>query len=531
MSDDALLIRSSAVMALGTVISRVTGLVRNLLLVAVLGTALLGDTYNVANTMPNILYNLLVGGALTAVFVPQIIRAAREPDKGSAYISRLFTATSAALLIIVAIAMLIAPLLVHLYAPSFSGRALDITVAFMRYCLPQIFFLGIFALLGQIANARGVFGPMMWAPILNNLIAIAIFGYFLASVSNLEFGGITNSQIQTLGLGTTLGIVAQALVLIPVLKRSGVSLRIRFDWRGAGLGKSLQLASWTFLFVLISQVGYLITVNLATRTSVAAIIEGISYGVGYTPYSNAYLILLLPHSIITISVVTALLPKLSELAIDNKLAELRAQIVKAIRLVGIVTVPSAFFFLFFGPLIAQVLFFGISDNDAIFIGKVLGGFALAAIPLSLNLIAIRGLNAFENTKSQVISNLLINVVSIGFSVVAYLTFPTEWITVGLAASFTLSYWVGNALTFKLLARHSGSISTSEYRKLYVLLALVSLIIFIPLRFLVGVDLIPGGNIVSLLVVIVVADFAFLGLAKLFRIEEVAQAVKLILRRK
>ncbi len=134
MSDDALLIRSSAVMALGTVISRITGLVRNLLLVAVLGTALLGDTYNVANTMPNILYNLLIGGALTTVFVPQIIRAAREPDKGSAYISRLFTATSAALLIIVAIAILIAPLLVHLYAPSFSGRAFDITVAFRRYC-------------------------------------------------------------------------------------------------------------------------------------------------------------------------------------------------------------------------------------------------------------------------------------------------------------------------------------------------------------------------------------------------------------
>lgn len=531
MSDDTLLIRSSAVMALGTVISRITGLVRNLLLVAVLGTALLGDTYNVANTMPNILYNLLIGGALTAVFVPQIIRAAREPDKGSAYISRLFTATSVVLLLIVVIAILITPLLVHLYAPSFSGRAFDITVAFMRYCLPQIFFLGIFALLGQIANARGVFGPMMWAPILNNLIAIAIFGYFLASVSTLEFGGITNAQIQTLGLGTTLGIVAQALVLIPVLKQSGVSLRVRFDWRGAGLGKSLRLASWTFLFVLISQVGYLITVNLATRTSVSAISEGISYGVGYTPYSNAYLILLLPHSIITISVVTALLPKLSELAIDNKLAELRAQIVKAISLVGIVTVPSAFFFLFFGPLIAQVLFFGISDNDAIFIGKVLGGFALAAIPLSLNLIAIRGLNAFENTKSQVISNLLINVVSIGFSVVAYLTLPTEWITVGLAGSFTLSYWVGNALTFKLLARNSGSISTSEYRRLYILLALVSLIIFIPLRFVVGADLIPGGNIVSLLVVIVIAVFALLGLAKLFRIDEVAQTVKLILRRK
>ena len=531
MSDNAQLIRSSSVMALGTIISRVTGLVRNLLLVAVLGTALLGDTYNVANTMPNILYNLLVGGALTAVFVPQIIRASRETDRGSAYISRLFTATSTALLLIVVVAILLAPLLVHLYAPSFSGRSFDITVAFMRYCLPQIFFLGIFALLGQIANARGIFGPMMWAPILNNLIAIALFSYFLISLTSLDFAGISNSQVELLGIGTTLGIVAQALVLLPVLKRSGVSLRLRFDWRGVGLGKSLRLASWTFLFVLISQIGYLITVNLATRTSVAAIGEGISYGVGYTPYSNAYLILLLPHSIITISVVTALLPKLSELAIDKKLAELREQIVKAIRLVGIVTVPSAFFFLFFGPLIAQVLFFGISESDAGFIGKVLAGFALAAIPLSLNLIAIRGLNAFENTKSQVISNLLINAVSIGFSLIAYLTLPTELITVGLAGAFTLSYWIGTALSFRLLARHSGTISTVEYRKLYLLLALISLLIFIPLRLLVRAGFIPGGNIVSLLIVIAVADFAFLGLAKLFKINEVAQTVKLILRRK
>ncbi len=531
MSDDALLIRSSSLMALGTIFSRATGLVRNLLLVALLGTALLGDVYNVANTMPNILYNLLIGGALTAVFVPQIIRASRENDRGSAYISRLFTATSSGLLLIVVVATLLAPVLVHLYAPSFSGRSFDLTVAFMRYCLPQIFFLGIFALLGQIANARGVFGPMMWAPILNNLIAIALFTYFLTSVSDLGFTGITDSQIRTLGLGTTLGIVAQALILIPVLKRSEVSLRLRFDWRDAGLGKSLRLASWTFLFVLISQIGYLITVNLATRTSVTALAEGVTYGVGYTPYSNAYLILLLPHSIITISVVTALLPKLSEMAIDKRLVELREQIVKAIKLVGIITVPSAFFFLFFGPLIAEVLFFGISNDDARFIGKVLAAFGLAAIPLSLNLIAIRGLNAFENTKSQVISNLLINGISIALSLVAFFVLPTKWITVGLAGAFTLSYWIGSALTFRLLARHSGVIPKSDYQKLYSLLSLVSLIIFIPLRLIVNADLIPGGNIVSLLVVIGIADLAFLGLAKLFKIEEVAQTVKLILRRK
>jgi len=535
-SDDLFFIRSSSLMALGTIFSRITGLIRNLLIVAVLGTAILGDTFSVANTMPNILYNLLVGGALTAIFIPQIIRASRGEDGGSLFISRLFTATSSVLLLIVIAALLASPLLVKIYAPTFTGREYEITLTFMRYCIPQIFFLGLFSILGQIANAKGKFGPMMWAPILNNLVVIFIFSSFLLTQSNITVANISDRQIQLLGMGTTLGIILQSLVLIPVLKAAKVSLSLRFDWRGAGLGHSLKLASWTFLFVLISQVGFLFTVTLATRTASKGLLENIGYGLGYTPYANAYLIFLLPHSIITISVVTALLPKLSAFVLDNKYSEMKTGIVKAIKLVGIATVPSAIFFLLFGEEISRVLFFGIPTVDAEFIGKVLVAFSLAVIPLSLNLIAVRGLNAFENARSQVLSNLVINLVAVVLSLLSYLVLPIEWITVGLAGSFSLSYWIGTSLTYRLLAKQLGSISISNYFGFYIKLLLISLTVCLPLKFIASrltVEKIPGGNISLLLGVLLLASAGYLFLARFFKIDEIkelGQTLKLLRRK-
>ena len=518
-------------MAVGTLLSRITGLVRNLLLVAILGTAVLGDTYNVGNTMPNIIYNLIVGGALTAVFVPQIVRQSRAADGGSAYISRLFTFVSSILLILTVLAILLAPIFVSFYAPTFSGKSYELTLAFMRYCLPQIFFMGVFALLGQIANARSIFGPMMWAPILNNVVAISVFASFLSS--DLTFDGITNEQVRWLGLGTTLGVLVQALVLIPVLRRAKISLRPRFDWRGSGLGHSIRLAGWTVLFVLISQIGYLITVNLATRASVKALAEGISYGVGYTPYSNAYLILLLPHSIVTISVVTAILPKLSSFVIDNDLAKLREQLIKAIKLVGVVTVPSAALFLAFGSLISDVLFFGISSNDARYIGYVLAAFALATIPLSINLIAIRGLNAFENTRAQVRANLIINGVAIVLSLIGFFILPTRWITVGLAAAFTISYWAGSIVTFLLLEKESGVIEKRGFIGTYGRLAVASCVVIAPMYFMlqaINTASIPGGNSALLFIVLAISFSGFLVVAKALKVDEINDVMQLIFRR-
>jgi len=446
------LFRASGIMAIGTILSRLTGFVRALLAVAVLGTALLADTFNVANTMPNILYNLLVGGALTAIFVPQLVRSFDDHDGGHGFASRLVTTISFILLALVAVGVIFAPALVRLYAPEFSTPGFEaereIAIAFTRYCLPQIFFLGLFTMLGQVANARGSFAPLMWAPIANNLVVIAVFTAVLIAERSLLIGTITDLQVQILGWGTTLGVVVQALILIPVVKRSGIHIRPMFGL--GGLGKSFGLAGWTLIYVLISQLGYLVTVNVATSAAVRSAQAGVTTGVGFTPFTSAYYIMLLPYSIVTISIVTALLPHLSRLAIAGNVEEVRKQLIRAIRMVGVVTVPSSVALLLFGPLMTQSLYLGISSEDARYIGFVLSALSIGLVAFSINLILIRGFNAFEDTKTQVVSILIINVISVALSYLFLETLSSYWVTVGLGAAFSVSYIGGLFITISLL---------------------------------------------------------------------------------
>ena len=529
MSEDANLIRSSSFMGLGTIISRATGLIRNLLLVAALGTGLLGDAFNVANTTPNIIYNLLIGGALSAVFVPLIVQSFRQEDGGSAYISRLLSLIASALLFITIAAMLLAPLLISLYAPTFSGRSRDVTLAFALYCLPQILFYGLYGILGQIANAKEKFGPMMWAPIANNLLVIALFSYFISVTDEISLETISDSQIALLGLGSTVGIALQALILIPTLKKSGLKLSFRRDWRGVGLDKAMRLASWAFIFVLISQIGFLITVNLATRAAVLAQEQGIDYGVGYTPYANAYLVMLLPHSIVTISIVTALLPGLSKLAFDKKLSEVRDQLSKALRLTAILTIPASLFFFFFAVEIASAIFFGISEQSAEYIGRVLAAMSLGLIPLSINLVLIRGLNAFENTKYQVISNLVINLVALTISTWAFLNLDVVDITVGLGVALAISYWVGIVCTYYLLRRYSGPLNITSLLLFHSKIALIALISCLAISSLLSrLDL--EGNLFSLLIVLLSTFALYLAIGQVLKVSEISQVLKVLLRR-
>lgn len=527
---DAALMRSSTVMAIGTIFSRITGLVRGLLTVALLGTALLGDTFNVANTMPNILYNLIIGGALTAVFVPQLVRAIREPDGGSAFISRLVTATVVVLGLLTTVAVIAAPILVRLFATSYVGRPeFNLTVLIMRWCLPQIFFMGLFALLGQIANAKEKFGPMMWAPILNNIVGIAGIGYFLHQRPHWTVTSISTSEATWIGIITTLGYVVQAAVLIPVIAKTHIKISPRFDWRDPEIKKSMRLATWTLIFAAISQISYLVTVNLSTHAAVRALKEGITTGVGYTPYSNATFIMMLPHSIVTISIVTALLPQLSRFAHEKKINDIHDSLVKAIRLVGIITVPAAIGLLLFGPLITRTLFFGISQADGQYLGNVLAGFSLGLLPLSINLIALRGLNAFENVKLQVLSNFIMNLIASALALVASFTLPAKWVTVGLAVALSASYYFGAYSTIRLLHRYEIRIHTGEIIGLYSRLAGIYLCVAIPLRLLSSH--IPGGNTFRLLVVLAISGAGYFGVARLFKISEVGSTVRVLLGRK
>ena len=523
------LYRASGVMALGTIISRITGFVRGILIVAVLGTTLLADTYNVANTMPNILYNLLVGGALTAIFIPQLVRSFDHEDGGDDFASRLITTISLILLVLVSLGMFFAPALVRLYAPEFFTAGFEkeqeIAIAFTRYCLPQIFFLGLFTMLGQVANARGSFGPLMWAPIANNIVGIALFGGFLLFSPGIDISSITSNQVALLGWGTTFSVVVQALVLVPVMKKLGVTIKPKLGV--SGLGKSFNLAGWTLVYVLISQLGYLVTVNVATSAAVRSAQEGIETGVGYTPYTYAYYVLLLPYSIVTISIVTAILPHISKLALDGKRDEVKAQLIRAIRLVGVITVPSAVAFLFFGPLITQSIFVGISNEDSRYIGYVLSALSFGLVAFSINLILIRGFNAFEDTRTQVASILVINIVSVAMSYFFLSFVKTQWVTIGLGVAFSVSYLVGLFVTLGLLKKHVGKLAISEFLGQHLRLLIASVLAMAPLFVmtqyisLLDIEFSRATRAGELLVVMVVAFFAYILAAKALRIEEIS----------
>ncbi len=529
------LFHASSVMALGTILSRITGFIRGILAVAVLGTALLADTYNVANTLPFILYNLLVGGALTAIFVPQLVRSFDDEDGGHAFASRLVTSISAILLGLVVIGTFLAPLLVRIYAPEFTNagfeREFHLAVAFTRYCLPQIFFLGLFTMFGQVANARGSFAPLMWAPIANNLVVIVIFTGVLIQAPHLASGTITSSQTQILGWGTTLGVVIQALILIPVVKRSGIHLRLMFGWQG--LGKSFSLAGWTLVYVLISQLGYLVTVNISTSAAIRSAKEGIKTGVGYTPFSNAYLIMMLPYSIVTISIITALLPHMSKLAIEGKREEVRDQLIKAIKMVGVITIPSSVAFMFFGPLITKVLYFGIGKDDSTYIGYVLSALGLGLVFFSINLILIRGFNAFEDTRTQVLSILLINIIAVGLSYLFLATLKTRWITIGLGGAFSISYIAGLFVTLALLKRHTGVIRFGDFAGQHTRLYLSSVLAMAPLYVLstllhwVTGDSSKLEHVGQLLLVMLISPVAYFMIARLMKVEEISIASELV----
>ena len=523
------LFRASGIMAIGTILSRITGFFRAILAVAVLGTALLADSYNVANTMPNILYNLLVGGALTAIFVPQLVRSFSDEDGGHGFASRLVTTISGILLLLVIVGVIFAPALVRLYAPEFSTQGFEkefsIAVAFTRYCLPQIFFLGLFTMLGQVANARGSFAPLMWAPIANNLVVIVVFAGVLVMQQTLTVENITDGQIQLLGWGTTLGIIVQALILIPVVKRSGIRLRPIFGV--AGLGKSFSLAGWTLVYVLISQLGYLITVNVATSAAVRSAQADITTGVGFTPFTSAYYIMLLPYSIVTISIVTALLPHLSKLAIEKNVQEVKKQLIRAIRLCGVVTVPSSIAFLLFGSLMTEVLYFGISSEDSRYIGYVLSALSLGLVAFSINLILIRGFNAFEDTKTQVLSILIINIISSGLSYLFLETLKSDQVTIGLGLAFAFSYIVGLFVTISLLKKHVGRFEYSQFVGQHLRLYSASLLAMLPFFAIsyyfnwISDDAQPLIGVLRLAFVLVGGGISFLLLAHAFKITEIA----------
>ncbi|MEZ0113195.1 putative peptidoglycan lipid II flippase [Catenulispora sp. EB89] len=440
--------RSTTAMATATVVSRVGGMLAQLLQAAALGSAALATAFTVGNTLPNMIYFLIIGGALNAVFMPQLVAAMRrDPDGGAAYVNRLLTLVFCALLVVTAVATVAAPWIVAATAGGLSSAHRELAVSFARYCMPQIFFYGVFALVGQVLGARGRFGPAAWAPVLNNLVVVAVFAGFIA-VGGAKTGPDGNltlsaSQSMFIGVGTTAGVVVQAAVVVLFLAGSGVRYRPSFDWRGAGLRQAAAPAKWTLAYMLVGQAVNLLVIHLASGVDENPVFK--NEAVGYAAYSKAQQVWILPQSVITVSLLTMLLPRMSRAAADDDPAAVRRDLSLGLRVSGAAIVPCAFAFLALGPQFAVVLFgYGKTDvTQAYGIGHMLAAFGLGLIPFSAQYVILRGFYAFGDTRTPFTIGLITGTVNAAIAIGATEALGgTRWQVVVMAAGSGLSSAIG-----------------------------------------------------------------------------------------
>lgn len=543
---ERVLLGPSAVMAVGTVTSRVTGIVRDISMTAALGFFLVSDAFSLGNSLPNMIYILVIGGALNAVFIPQLVRRMKDDaDDGRAYADRLITLTAIILFVLSVLAIVMAPLIVTLYTPSdYPQNEFDLAVAFTRLCLPQIFFYGIYTMFGQVLNTRGKFGAPMFAPIANNIVAIStflLFIYFAGTAAAAE-GNLSSAQVWLLGLGTTLGVVAQALILVPVLIRAGYMWRPRFDLRGHGLGKAGKLAVWTIGLVLVNQLTYIVITRLATQANINAAAQG-DVAAGLTTYQKAHLVFMLPHSVITVSIVTALLPALSRVAHAGKLSQVGRDVCGAMRLVSFFIIPVTAILFVIGISVAVLLFgFGAATTEqAELMGQVISIFMLGMIPFTLFYVLLRGYYSLEDTKTPFFITVIFSLVLLTLLVPFFGNFTGGGAQISfMAACYSGSYWVGLLIAWIVLARKLGGLQSGTTIASIARMGVAGLFsVFAMLltqtqlnNLMFGssesVDLTDKMNVlVRLLVVVCVGVISYLLAAWIIRVPEITLAYRVI----
>jgi putative peptidoglycan lipid II flippase len=458
------LLASSAVMAAGTVFSRISGFLRGALLVAALGPALRADIFNVANTLPNMIYILVAGGVFNAVLVPQLVRAMKnDEDGGDAYANRVITLAAFFLAAVTIVLIVITPWVLRFYlsdAYDTPERAahLQSIIDLTRLCLPQVFFYGMFVLVGQILNARGRFGPMMWAPIANNAVAVAMLIVYLGLYGRASKGewqqAIGRDQELLLGIGSTLGIVLQLLILLPYLKSAGFTYRPRFDFRDEGLAKTLSLGVWTVMFVIVNQLAYFVVINQASGGTVRD-----PDGTGYTVYANAFLIMMVPHSIVTVSLATAILPKISSYAADHRLPDLGRTIGSTLRTSLALVLPIAALLPVLAPDVSNVLFGWGEDGAAERFAPTLALFAPGLVFFTIHYLMLRGFYALEQTRRVFFIQCAISATNIAMALLLVSQVSARDTAPALAVAYLSAYVVGSAISYAALRHVVGGVQT------------------------------------------------------------------------
>ncbi len=524
VADDDRIGRASVFLASGTIVSRILGFVKAIVLAAAIGVvgSSSADAFAVANGLPNTVYVIVAGGVLSAVLVPQIVRASTHTDGGSAYINKLLTLALVVIGAATILATALAPVLTWIYAGS-NPEILPLAIAFAWWCLPQIFFYGLYTLLGEVLNARRSFGPFTWVPVLNNVVALiglVVFGLLFGfdPDGSRAVGDWTPGMVVLLAGSATLGIVAQAVVLFWFWRRIGLRYRPDFAWRGVGLGAAGRMAGWTF--------GMLLLTTFAGIVQTQVVLQASGEGASIAAIDNAWLVFMLPHSVITVSIATAYFTRMSEHAHAGALDRVRDDLSSAIRGVSVILVLAAAVLIVVAYPFAAVFQPGLDRASAL--GNVIIAFAIGLVGFSILFVVQRTFYALGDTRTPFFFTLF-QVVVFTLGALGCLLLPIEWIAVGVALVTTIATTAQLILATVLLRRRLGRL---EGRRIAVSLGRDLAAVVVPV--VAGVALLVAlggttdggfaisdrvGAIVSMAVIGVVMAAAYFGILWMLRSPE------------
>jgi putative peptidoglycan lipid II flippase len=436
-------VRHSAVMSVGTGLSRLTGFLRVAAMAYALGVteSRLADAYNVANTTPNIVYELAVGGILASVFIPVFVERMDDEGRDRAWHTARAVLTFALLVLsgVMVLGILGSGWIIRMYTLGIHGPEVEAERAlasfFLKWFMPQIVFYGLGAGVATgLLNAHRRFAAPMFAPILNNLIAVATFFLFAAlTPRGLTPTPDTISTIQkyVLAVGTTLGVVTMSLALWPSLRRIGFRWRWTLDLKDGGFRQIVRLARWAFVYVAANQLGYLVVIGLAARQ------QG-----GYTAYTSAFIFFQLPYAIFAVSIMTALLPSLASRWTDGDVSMFRSQVAQGLRATAFIVVPAAFGYLAMAvPIVRLLLQHGVMRAQSTeLLAGVLQAFSIGLFSFCAFQLFLRGFYAMQDTRTPA----LINIFAVGLNTAVnflyfrYLDLGVEGLALGHATAYTFA---------------------------------------------------------------------------------------------
>ncbi|MGC4885941.1 murein biosynthesis integral membrane protein MurJ [Micromonospora sp. DT227] len=525
---------NSAVMAIGSLVSRGTGFIRNLMIGAALGGALVGDAFTTAIFLPNQVYEFLLGGVLTSVLIPVLVRRRKsDPDRGEAYSQRLLTLAVLALAATVLLALIAAPVLTAIYAGGKDADYRGLVTSLSYLMLPMLFFTGVSALIAAVLNTRGHFAAPMWAPILNNLVVIGVCALYIAvfGANIVQPGEMSWERILLIGGGTLLGVAVQTAGLLPALRKVGFRWRWRFDFRALGLAELARLGGWMFCYVGVNQLGLFVVVNLLTRAAGGN-------NAGLLIYNNVFLLLMMAHGIIAVSIITALMPRMSAAAAESRFGDVTADLSRGTRMVTAVLAPIAVCYAVLAAPISVVVFrYGAFTGDnAVATSTVLLVAALGLVPFAVSQLFTFAFYALPDTRTPALINIPVVILRVLLQVGLFLIFSNTFAAAGMMLGNAVSYLAAAIISAMLLRPRVGRIGLGRImrtlgRVVVAALgaALVGLLVLAVLPgdpaklswFAAAVQLVVGGAAIG---------GTYLGLAMLLRIGEITEVVGMVRRR-